>query len=97
MEYITLDDDEGELGAGGGGDRHRHQFSVTHIPRVKRTKRIYTESPIRKFFTENFYPYADIYCKKNLGVYISANGMTVLMTDSDPDRGGVGVPCPRQH
>lgn len=91
MGYVTIHAHGNADGAGGGGDRHRHQFSVTHIPRVKRTKRIYTESPIRKFFTENFYPYADIYCKKNLGVYVSANGMTVLLTTNNADEAGDGV------
>ena len=65
VKYITLDDDEGELEAGGGGDRHRHQNTFTDFHRVY-SAQSKSRSLSGRVFPKNFYE--KFFARKILGV-----------------------------
>ena len=88
MEYITDDADEAELGAGGGGGAVRVKKSRSRTARPYRSQEPQPgtrQPPMGDLSQEIFY-------QKNFYAYVYFQGMTVYMTNSDPDRAGEGVP-----
>lgn len=100
MEYITHDADPEADQAGGGGGV---QFLQSRSPRRSRPDpvrklSICSPPPIGKFLQEKIRAaLLQIFTIKNLFVCFYSEGMTVYMTDSDPDPTGVGVPCSLNH
>ena len=94
MKYITLDDDEGEHEAGGGGDRHRHQNSITAVQGLRHNGKRRTSIRVilqKKFYGKNFATMQIFFLKENFSVYVYSEGMTVFATTDDHNHAGVGV------